>query len=37
MKLREAIDTVISHNALVSLDMRDKNDPHYSNSVSKTM
>ena len=33
MKLREAIDTVISHNALVSLNMRNKNDPHYSNSV----
>lgn len=33
MKLREAIDTVISHNAFVSLDMKDKNDPNYSNSV----
>lgn len=33
MKLREAIDTVISHNAFVSLYMRDKNDPNYSNSV----
>ena len=33
MKLRKAIDTVISHNALVSLDMRDNDDPNYSNSV----
>lgn len=33
MKLRKAIDTVISHNAFVSLDMIDKNDPNYSNSV----
>ena len=33
MKLRDAIDTVISHNAFVSLDMIDKNDPNYSNSV----
>lgn len=33
MKLKEAIDTVISHNAFVSLNMRDKDDPHYSNSV----
>lgn len=33
MKLREAIDTVISHNAFVSLDIIDKNDPNYSNSV----
>lgn len=33
MKLREAIDTVISHNALVSLDMKDNYDPNYSNSV----
>lgn len=33
MKLRKAIDTVISHNALVSLDMRDNNDPHYSKCV----
>lgn len=33
MKLRDAIDNVISHNAFVSLDMRDKNDPNYSNSV----
>lgn len=33
MKLRKAIDTVISHNAFVSLDMRDNDDPNYSNSV----
>lgn len=33
MKLREAIDTVISHNAFVSLNMRDKDDTHYSISV----
>lgn len=33
MKLRKAIDTVISHNALVSLDMRDNDDPHYSKCV----
>ncbi|MDY5727345.1 MAG: hypothetical protein SPK49_01855 [Erysipelotrichaceae bacterium] len=33
MKLRDAIDNVISHNAFVSLDMIDKNDPNYSNSV----
>jgi hypothetical protein len=28
MKLRESIDTVISHNAFVSLNMRDKGDTH---------
>ena len=28
MKLRESIDTVISHNAFVSLNMRDKDDTH---------
>lgn len=33
MKLKDAIDTVISHNALVSLDMRDNYDPHYSKCV----
>lgn len=33
MKLKDAIDTVISHNAFVSLDMRDNDDPNYSNSV----
>ena len=33
MKLRESIDTVISHNALVSLDMRDNDYPHYSKCV----
>lgn len=33
MKLRDAIDTVISHNAFVSLDMRDNDDPYYSKCV----
>ena len=33
MKLRKAIDTVISHNAFVSLDMRDNDDPNYSKCV----
>lgn len=33
MKLKDAIDTVISHNAFVSLDMRDNDDSNYSNSV----
>ena len=28
MKLRESIDTVISHNAFVSLNMIDKGDTH---------
>ena len=28
MKLRESIDTVISHNEFVSLNMRDKGDTH---------
>ena len=28
MKLRKAIDTVISHNEFVSLNMRDKDDTH---------
>ena len=28
MKLRKAIDTVISHNAFISLNMRDNGDTH---------
>lgn len=33
MKLKDAIDTVISHNAYVSLDMKDKNEPWFSSIV----
>ena len=29
MKLKDTIDTVISHNAYVSLDMKDKNEPWF--------
>ena len=29
MKLKDTIDTVISHNAHVSLDMKDKNEPWF--------
>ena len=33
MKLKDTIDTVISYNAHVSLDMKDKNEPWFSPSV----
>ena len=33
MKLKDTIDTVISHNAHVLLDMKDKNEPWFSPSV----
>ena len=33
MKLKDTINTVISHNAFASLDMRDKGDTHYSKCV----
>ena len=33
MKLKDTIDTVISHNAHVSLDMKDKNEPWFLPSV----
>ena len=33
MKLKDTIDTVVSHNAYVSLDMKDKNEPWFSPSV----
>ena len=33
MKLKDTIDTVISHNAYVSLDIKDKNEPWFLPSV----
>lgn len=33
MKLKDTINTVISHNAHVSLDIKDKNEPWFSPSV----
>ena len=33
MKLKDNINTVISHNAHVSLDIKDKNEPWFSPSV----
>lgn len=33
MKLKDTINTVISHNAHVSLDMKDKNEPWFLPSV----
>ena len=33
MKLKDTINTVISHNAHVSLDIKDKNEPWFSSSV----
>ena len=33
MKLKDTIDTVISYNAHVSLDMKDKNEQWFSTSV----
>lgn len=33
MKLKDTIDTVISHNAIISIDIGDKNDQHHSKCI----